>query len=196
MKMEIDLNELQLMAESARDKSQGYCRKCREKAKNISTLDSRRHYTTFDDYHICIDGDGALIQMNDFEEVLSATYHRNTGSVAIALCCCADAVAYADGTYDLGEYPPTTQQIESMAQCVATLCTGFDIPIDIEHVMTHAEAANNQDGVYCHEPYGPGNGCERWDLAVLEQGDNWMSGGDIIRRQGNFLPKPNVILLL
>ena len=77
--------------------------------------------------------------MNDFEEVLSATYHRNTGSVAIALCCCADAVAYADGTYDLGEYPPTTQQIESMAQCVATLCTGFDIPIDIEHVMTHAE---------------------------------------------------------
>lgn len=179
--MEIDLNELQLIAENARDNLKATAASVGRKLKIYLHWTAGKHYTTFDDYHICIDGDGALIQMNDFEEILSATYHRNTGSVAITLCCCADAVAYADETYDLGEYPPTTQQIESMAQCVATLCTGFDIPIDIEHVMTHAEAANNQDGVYCHEPYGPGNGCERWDLAVLEQGDNWMSGGDIIR---------------
>ena len=30
-------------------------------------------------------------------------------------------------------------------------------------------------------PYGPDNGCERWDLAVLKESDTWMEGGDILR---------------
>lgn len=179
--MEIDLNKLQLIAENARNSLKATAASVGRELKIYIHWTAGRHYTTFEDYHICIDGDGVLIQMNDLEDVMPATYRRNTGSIAIGVCCCLDAVAYADGSCNLGIYPPTTQQIESLAQCIATLCDGLDIPIDIEHVMTHAEAADNQDGVYCHEPYGPGNGCERWDFAVLEQGDNWMSGGDVIR---------------
>jgi len=53
--------------------------------------------------------------------------------------------------------------------------------------MTHGEAADNEDGLYCHEPYAvwsdpqPSDGITRWDLAVLKDGDEWRSGGDTIR---------------
>ena len=57
----------------------------------------------------------------------------------------------------------------------------MEIPVDIQHVMTHAEAADNMDGEYYHEPYGPENGCERSDLTILHAGEEWMSGGDILR---------------
>ena len=45
--------------------------------------------------------------------------------------------------------------------------------------MTHAEAAD-LDG------YGPDTTCERWDLAVLKNDDEWMSGGDTLRGKAIF----------
>lgn len=142
--------------------------------------------TDFGDYHFCIHGDGTVNQTHDLTGTISATYMRNSGSVAIALDCCADAVAYAGGGCSLGNYPPTSEQVEAVAQVVDVVARALDIPIDLEHVMTHAEAADNADGLEPCDPYGPATTCERWDLAVLKESDPWMSGGDTIRGKAIF----------
>ena len=62
---------------------------------------------------------------------------------------------------------------------MAAISDVFEIPIDDEHFLTHAEAAD-LDG------YGPETTCERWDLAVLKNSDGWMSGGDTLRGKAIF----------
>ena len=135
----------------------------------------------YPDYHFSIRADGSVLQTHDFSTNVEATYMRNSGSVAVTLDCCADAVAYAGGGCNLGNYPPTSAQIECLSQVVAVIAEALDIPIDLQHVMTHAEAADNMDGLYPCDPYGPSTTCERWDLAVLSGDDAWMSGGDTLR---------------
>lgn len=138
------------------------------------------HYTSFRDYHFCIDGDGEIICSRPLDTIPTATWHRNTGSIAIALCCCKGATAYRDPwRANLGDEPPTDAQIESLAMISAAIADVFDIPVDVDHFMTHAEAAN-------FDGYGPDTTCERWDLAVLHDGDEWMSGGDILRGKTAF----------
>ncbi len=141
------------------------------------------HYTTFDDYHFCIDGGGEIIESLPLEKIPSATWHRNTGSIAIALCCCEGAKAYRDPwRADLGTAPPTDEQIETLAMLSAAIADVFDISIDVGHFLTHAEAAD-LDG------YGPETTCERWDLAVTKESDAWGSGGDILRGKAAFYLK-------
>lgn len=139
------------------------------------------YYTSFPEYHICIDADGEIIESLPLTEIPAATWHRNTGSIAIALCCGAGATAYKGDPYevDLGEEPPTDAQIETLAMLSAAIADVFDIPVDVDHFMTHAEAAN-------FDGYGPDTTCERWDLAVLHDGDEWMSGGNILRGKTAF----------
>lgn len=89
---------------------------------------------------------------------------------------------------DMGPCPPTAAQIESLAQVVAVLCKALDLNVDIYRVMTHAEAANNMDGVnpgyeangQPQGRYGPGYTCERWDLWLFP-GATAGSGGNILR---------------
>lgn len=103
------------------------------------------------------------------------SWHRNSGAVAVSICCCADAVAYADGSVDFGSVPPTRQQLETLARVVAVLCRGLDLPIDDNYVMTHAEAADLDD-------YGPATTFERWDLWKLASADGTLQdGGALIR---------------
>jgi hypothetical protein len=90
------------------------------------------------------------------------------------MACCAFATSN-----DLGDEPPTDAQIEAMSQCVAALCKGLDIPIDKDHVRTHAEQADIDE-------YGPATTCERWDLWFLKNGEEQGTGGDIIRGKANF----------
>ncbi len=135
----------------------------------------------YPDYHFSIHADGSVVQTHDLLPPIAATYMRNSGSVSVALDCCADAVAYAGGGCNLGNYPPTSAQIECLAQVAAVITETLDIPIDIQHVMTHAEAADNLDGLYPCDPYGPATTCERWDLAVLSEDDPWWSGGGTLR---------------
>lgn len=138
------------------------------------------YYTSYSDYHFCIDADGEIIESLPLEEIPSATWRRNTGSIAIALCCCKGAKAYRDPwRADLGDEPPTDAQIETLAMLSAAIADVFEIPIDDSHFLTHAEAAD-LDG------YGPETTCERWDLAVLHEGDEWMSGGDTLRGKAIF----------
>jgi hypothetical protein len=150
---------------------------------------SAGHYGQFfDEYHINIDQDGSIyVSTDNLAVVKSHTYKRNTGAIGIALACCYNAT-----TNELGPEPPTSAQIESMAQVVAVLSKVLDLTIDSYRVMTHAEAANNLDGLnpkyedngYPDGKYGPGFSCERWDLWLLKTGDVPGSGGNIIRGKG------------
>lgn len=135
------------------------------------------HYdNTYNEYHLNITGDGALwSSCEKMTEGKAHTWQRNSGAVAVSICCCADAVAYADGSVDFGSVPPTQQQLETLAQVVAVLCRGLALPIDDNYVMTHAEAAD-RDG------YGPATTFERWDLWKLPAADGTLhDGGDLIR---------------
>lgn len=147
--------------------------------------------TCYDDYHICITGDGSIYAMtDDLSETLDHTWRRNTGAIGVALCCGMGA-----GSNGLGDYPPTTPQIEAMAQVIATLCTELKLPIDKEHVLTHGEAADNEDGLWPHKPYawwndGYGDGDTRGDLEYLgthespsynPEATDGSRGGDVLR---------------
>lgn len=137
---------------------------------------SAGHYGQFyDDYHLNIDADGSVYATaQSLAEIKDHTWRRNSGAVGIALACCAQATSN-----DLGDEPPTEQQIECLAQVVAVLCCCLNIPIDGAHVMTHAEVANLED-------YGPDTTWERWDLWYLKNGDEPGSGGNIIRGKASF----------
>ena len=151
------------------------------------------HYGQFfEDYHVQIDADGGIYVIGDgvLDDVLAATYRRNSGSVSISILGCVGATAD-----DLGQESPTPLQIDGMAQAIAALCNGLWLTIDKQRVLTHGEAADNEDGVYAHEPYGPKNGCERWDLEYLGTEESpcynpWAGdgtrGGDVLRGKANW----------
>ncbi len=185
MAYQVTLEELKGMVENAREtiweqaKSQG------RNPKVYLHWSAGRYDSVFDDYHINITGAGKIfVTTNDLSEIKSHTWRRNTGSVGISLCC-----AYNATSNDLGEYAPTDIQIETIAKVIDVVTTGLWLTINKEHVLTHGEAADNEDGIWCHEPYGPKNGCERWDLEFLETSespkyDPWDEehrGGSILR---------------
>ena len=153
--------------------------------------------TPFADYHINILGDGKIvISTTDFSEVKNHTWRRNSGSIGIALAC-----AYGASSANLGGYPPTAKQIEVMAQVINAVATGWWLTIDKAHVLTHGEAANNEDGgIGTHEPYAwwndsYGDGDTRGDLEYLGTDESprynpWAKdgsrGGDILRGKANW----------
>lgn len=156
-----------------------------------------KYDTTFSDYHINITGDGSIyISTSDFTEVRNHTWKRNSGSLGIALCC-----AYEASSANLGAYPPTAKQIEVMAQVIEAVATGWWLTIDKKHVMTHGEAANNEDGgIGTHNPYAWWNdsyqdGDTRGDLEYLGTSEsprynpwteNGTRGGDVLRGKANW----------
>lgn len=147
---------------------------------------TEKHYGQFfGAYHLNIDADGSLYASTEaLSEIKGHTYMRNTGSIGIALTC-GERATFSD----LGKEPPTIQQIESMAEVIAVLTQTFSIPIDKNHVMTHGEAGDNIDRFFPpyadngrpYGMYGQDHTRERWDLAILKNGDSWGSGGDILR---------------
>jgi hypothetical protein len=150
---------------------------------------SAGHYHQFSGgYHVNIDNDGTLYaSTDDLAEVKSHTWHQNTGAIGVTMAACAFATPKDLGDparvaqygveylnkHEIPYEPPTTEQIEAMAQVVAMICYGLQLPVDIIHVRTHAEQANIDD-------YGPNNTWERWDLWVLPGMEDG-AGGDVIR---------------
>ena len=146
------------------------------------------------DYHVQIDRDGEIYVIADGElddDVLAATYRRNSGSVSICILGCLGA-----NTNNLGQESPTPLQIEGIAKAIAALCNGLWLTIDKTRVLTHGEAADNEDGICPHDPYGPQNGYERWDLEYLGTmespkyhpwAEDGMRGGDVLH--GNWYRK-------
>ena len=157
---------------------------------------SAGHYGQFwSDYHVQIDKDGEIYVIADgaLDDVLAAMYRRNTGSVSICILGCYDAT-----TNYLGQESPTPLQIEGMAKAIAALCNGLWLTIDKQRVLTHGEAADNEDGIEPHDPYGPRSTCERWDLEYLGTLESpkfqpWATdggrGGDILRGKANWYRK-------
>ena len=154
---------------------------------------SAGHYGQFwDDYHVQIDKDGEIYVIGDGEldDVLAATWKRNSGSVSVSILGCLGATAD-----DLGQESPTPLQIDGMAQAIAALCNGLWLTIDKTRVLTHGEAADNEDGIEPHETYGPRTTCERWDLEYLGTLESpkfhpWSMdggrGGDVLRGKANW----------
>lgn len=157
---------------------------------------SAGHYGQFwSDYHVQIDKDGEIYVIGDGEldDVLAATWKRNSGSVSISILGCVGATAD-----NLGQESPTPLQIDGMAQAIAALCNGLWLTIDKTRVLTHGEAADNEDGIEPHEAYGPRTTCERWDLEYLGTLESpkfhpWSTdggrGGDVLRGKANWYRK-------
>lgn len=143
-----------------------------------------RYRQVSNNYHVCILGDGRMVYTLPFYETPTATYLRNSGTIAIALCCCYNA-----NSNDLGDYPPTLPQIESISQLVAKISDVIKNPITPFSVMTHGEMADREDGIGNYSEYGPKSTCERWDLEFLDTEESpifnpWDTlhrGGTIIR---------------
>lgn len=188
---QVTLEELKGMAENCREsiwaQAQTYGRE-----PKIYLHWTAGHYGQYylNDYHIAIDYDGSIYVEHDLDEVLAHTYHRNSGAVGITLACCVGATSD-----DLGSEPPTAAQIEVMAQVIATVADGLWLTIDKDHVMTHGEAADNEDGIYPHDPYGPKADCQRWDLEYLGTSESpsfnpyatdGSRGGDVLRGKANW----------
>lgn len=180
----IEKDELMSMATSAR----GYI-------DHIYLHWSAGHYNQShtDKYHICIDKDGKMYTDVDlFTEHRDHTYMRNSRAIGITLNGCFDAI----NPTNMGTEPPTEQQIYALSWLVALLCVQIGIPLDVQHVMTHAEAADNKDGMdlcyddptpYPNNTYGPDSTCERWDLWVLRENEQPWSGGDNIRGNARYI---------
>ena len=189
---EVDLTELMDAAYAAKWKLQ------QKAAANGRDVKIYLHWTAcpygryYAGYHVNIDDDGTIIMTtDDLSDTLSHTYMRNSGSIGLTMCCCYEA-----SPYDKGDQPPTQKQIEVMAKCIAVLSEALDIPIDKQHVLTHGEVADCEDGspVYYDGLYGPKNGATRWDLEVLwtdespvfDPYDEEHRGGTILRGKANF----------
>lgn len=84
-----------------------------------------------------------------------------------------------------------------MAQVVAAIASGLSLAIDKDHVMTHGEAAANEDGwspceKYALWDYETTDGDVRWDLEYLGTSDSpsynpsatdGTRGGDVLRKK-------------
>ena len=187
----VTIKELKALADAARNELFAQAREMGRDPKIYLHWTAGRYETDFPDYHICITGDGKLVLMADLIETLAHTWQRNTAAIGVALCC-----AYGATTDDLGDYPPTVAQIEAMAQVIAVLADGLWLTIDRDRIMTHAEAADNIDGLLPEgDEYGPNADCERWDLQYLGTPDSpaWTTdyddphtGGNVLRGKANW----------
>ena len=155
-----------------------------------------KYNSLFDDYHVNITGDGRIFMSTPWlSNTLNHTWKRNTGSIGIALCC-----AYGATSSDLGSYAPTAKQIEVLAQVVDRVASALWLTINKTYVMTHGEAANNEDGLNVHQPYAwwndsYGDGDTRGDLEFLGTPESprynpyatdGSRGGDVIRGKANW----------
>ena len=183
---EVTLNELSAMASDARGAIWEAAQEYGREPKIYLHWTAGHYHQKFDDYHVNIDKDGRIfVSTDDLSEVLAHTWRRNSGSVGITLDCCAGATSD-----DLGSEPPTLKQIESMAQCIQVVADALWLTIDIKHVMTHGEAADNVDGLNTHADYGPQTTGARWDLQFLGTDespeyttdyDDPSTGGNVLR---------------
>ena len=188
---QVTFDELYNLADMARDEIWDIAKAYGRDPKIYLHWTAGHYFQKFPEYHINITADGKLyVATDNLAEVLSHTFKRNSGSVGMTLCC-----AYGATTNDLGEEPPTAQQIESMAQAVWKVADALWLTINKEHVMTHGEAGDNEDGLYTHDQYGPRSTCERWDLEFLGTDESpsynpWATdgtrGGDVLRGKANW----------
>lgn len=122
------------------------------------------HYDQlFDDYHMCIDGNGTVHIMNDLDAYGAHCYHENSNNFGIATCSNVNASLNGDGymgysTYAPGPEPVNGLQLEAMATLVYLCCVQWNIPLS--QVFTHGERCLRRQDLYDYPS-------ERWDLDIL-----------------------------
>lgn len=187
---EVSIDELRAAADEAREDIWEAAKEYGREPKVYMHWTAGHYETFFDDYHVSIDDEGRIYLNGSLSDILAHTYHRNSGAVGITLNACVGATSS-----DLGAEAPTAAQIEAMAQAVCAICDGLWLTIDKAHVMSHGEAADNEDGIEPHEAYGPKTTCERWDLEYLGTDESpafspWATdgsrGGDVLRGKANW----------
>lgn len=198
----VTLTELKELAEGQRELVWSEAESIGREPKIYLHWTAGDYHTQSPSYHINIDGDGNIFVSADLYEKLSHTWCRNTGSIGVALDCCAGG-----GSTWLGNYPPTNTQINVMAQVIAVLSDALWITIDKFHVLTHGEAANNEDGddgfhypyAWWNDSYGDGN--TRGDLEYLGTDESPVynpyatdgsRGGDVLRGKAIYYQEKGV----
>ncbi len=83
------------------------------------------------------------------------TRGRNSFAIGVSVMAMEDATPH-----DFGSFPLTEALIAALCDVTAKLARCYDVPVDAEHVMSHAEAAI-VDGYFGTGPD------ERWDIARL-----------------------------
>lgn len=187
---EVSIDELRAAADEAREDIWEAAKEYGREPKVYMHWTAGHYETFFDDYHVSIDDAGRIYLNGNLSDILAHTYHRNSGAVGITLNACVGATSSS-----LGAEAPTAAQIEAMAQAVCAICDGLWLTIDKDHVMTHGEAADNEDCIEASEEYGPKTTCERWDLEYLGTDESpafspWATdgsrGGDVLRGKANW----------
>lgn len=194
---EVSLEELGNLVKDSFDSIWSQARSCGREPKIYLHWTAGRYHQFWDSYHVQIDYDGKIYVPADIsmDTVLSSTYMRNTGSISVTVLGCYDAT-----TEDLGSEPPTNEQIEMMAQVIAVVADALWLTINKTNVLTHGEAAANEDEIYPHAAYAlwndeEGDGNVRWDLEYLGTDESpcynpyatdGSRGGDVLRGKANW----------
>lgn len=168
---------------------------CEEQGHNNTKITlhwTAGHYDQlFDDYHLCIDGNGNFHQIKDFSEVGAHCYRENTNNFGISVCSNYNSGLYENSpgyfTYEPGPEPVNYNQLESLAHAVAVCCVTWGLPLS--QVFTHGERCLIRQDLYDYET-------ERWDLDILvpechvrKTSPTTTSGGDWIRNRARELAK-------
>ena len=130
------------------------------------------YHSVFPAYHFCValDEKGEIVVVNthDVRENMRNVYDapddpyaahtrkRNSFALGIAVMAMEKS---APG--DFGPYPLTEPLIDALCLVAAQLARYYDVPVNPDHIMTHAEAAV-RDGYFGSKPE------ERWDIARLK----------------------------
>lgn len=127
--------------------------------------------SVFPAYHFCVatqpGGEIVVVNTHDVRENMRDVYQapddpyaahtRGRNSFALGI-----SIMAMEGSTpgDFGKYPLTEPLIDALCVLGAKLAKYYNVPIDAEHIMSHAEAALH-DGYFGTKPE------ERWDIARL-----------------------------
>lgn len=149
--------------------------------------------SVFPAYHFCVatDDDGEIVVVNTHDpranmrdvyaepEPAYAQHTRGRNSFAVGI-----SIMSMEGSKpaDFGPYPLTEPLIDALCYVGAKIAAFYHIPIDADHVMSHAEAAKI-------EGYFGTADNERWDIARLSAAprplveEDAVTVGDELRRR-------------
>lgn len=128
--------------------------------------------SVFPAYNFCValDDDGEIIVVNthdvrenmrnvyDAPDEPYAAHTRKRNSFALGISVMGMQNSKPD---DFGPYPLTPELIDGLCLATARLAAYYSVPVDADHIMTHAEAAL-RDGYFGTAPE------QRWDIARLQ----------------------------
>lgn len=151
------------------------------------------YHSVFPAYHFCVALNDAneiiVVNTHDVRENMRSVYDapeepyaqhtrkRNSFALGIAVMGMQDSKPD-----DFGPYPLTEELIDALCLVGAKLAAHYHVPVDPEHIMTHAEAAV-RDGYFGTRPE------QRWDIARLKPDrrrlvpqDAFTAGNELRRR--------------